>query len=994
MKNALLFGVGITFLLLLPFRGSAQQDVSLAPWEQARLLQQRSHLVQPHPFSSQREELAAYTLSEARYSSQYALYSIDRFVRSFPLDFRREQINLYRGARYLHMGEYRLARFSLEQVDERSLAGDALAEWRVRSAYALMRTESSPSSLRPLFVEASSSKSYWGCVATLYLAGEYLSEGYVDRAETLYRSLSSHPELGFEAQVGLVVTNYYAKRYAEAVKQGEQLFRREPSLSWSHPFLLATMGKSLYRLERTEEAVKFFSSLFEQYQSLASDADRLLYGASLMELGRASEAQTILRPATTALDPIASIATLYLARALDEEGKYSEAIAAYESVTAPSVEPSVREMAMYEMAVVLHASGQSNFGQDVRIAETFLADFPASAFRPSMERFLLQFYYTNSDYAFSLASIRRLKERSAAIREAEQFVLNRFAEREIENANYSKAEELLKQAMAKSSSSGEAYGESLLLLALMYEKAGNAPRAIEALRSFITLPASANASNLSEAFYRLGYLHFNRQHYAEAVVAFNSALARASGVAQQRRADLYERLGDCHFAMGRLNEALTSYDLALGGSKQSAYSLSRKAEILGIRKQYTQQIQVLDEILSLKDSDSYKRKAQLAKGTAYQMAGNNRQAEDNYKLVARSYAPYEEGREASLRLALLYYNTNRTQATVDEYNSLIARAPESREARVAFESLKSIGLEEGRLDVLDKALSQSKGNFKLSGDEARNFEYEVAKRAYAQKNSDAKERLNAFLTSYPTGADANTIRLMLAELYIAEGLDGVAYSQYVVLEEVVEQLATAQRASLYYNMAQIEERSLNYKDAFSHYTQAYDAMSDMQAKSVTARQALQVATTGELLTEGTEFATKALATTTGDQTAILLARGKLYLLATEEDKALADLRKASQDGTSSEGAEATVLLAEVLIRSRAAIGEAKKLLQHFVKKGSSDAYWLARGYIMLAEAFALEGDAITAKQYLHSLEKNYLQTDDDIPTRIEQVLNSLQSGEK
>lgn len=52
MKNALLFGVGITFLLLLPFRGSAQQDVSLAPWEQARLLQQRSHLVQPHPFSS------------------------------------------------------------------------------------------------------------------------------------------------------------------------------------------------------------------------------------------------------------------------------------------------------------------------------------------------------------------------------------------------------------------------------------------------------------------------------------------------------------------------------------------------------------------------------------------------------------------------------------------------------------------------------------------------------------------------------------------------------------------------------------------------------------------------------------------------------------------------------------------------------------------------------------------------------------------------------
>lgn len=79
----------------------------------------------------------------------------------------------------------------------------------------------------------------------------------------------------------------------------------------------------------------------------------------------------------------------------------------------------------------------------------------------------------------------------------------------------------------------------------------------------------------------------------------------------------------------------------------------------------------------------------------------------------------------------------------------------------------------------------------------------------------------------------------------------------------------------------------------------------------------------------------------------------------------------------------------VYLFTRRKLVPSKKRLNQFVEEGTPHEYWLARGYILLAELYAIEGDNVTAEGYLNSLQKNYPQREDDIHLLITQALKRI-----
>ena len=57
-------------------------------------------------------------------------------------------------------------------------------------------------------------------------------------------------------------------------------------------------------------------------------------------------------------------------------------------------------------------------------------------------------------------------------------------------------------------------------------------------------------------------------------------------------------------------------------------------------------------------------------------------------------------------------------------------------------------------------------------------------------------------------------------------------------------------------------------------------------------------------------------------------------------------------------------------------------MEEFTDVGTPHQYWLARGFIALADAYHGLGKTYLAKEYLNSLNENYPATDDDIPSLI------------
>ncbi len=61
---------------------------------------------------------------------------------------------------------------------------------------------------------------------------------------------------------------------------------------------------------------------------------------------------------------------------------------------------------------------------------------------------------------------------------------------------------------------------------------------------------------------------------------------------------------------------------------------------------------------------------------------------------------------------------------------------------------------------------------------------------------------------------------------------------------------------------------------------------------------------------------------------------------------------------------------------------------NFIEDGTPHQYWLARGFILLADVYIRQGDDFQARQYLTSLKNNY-KAEDEIQGMIEDRLAKL-----
>lgn len=89
----------------------------------------------------------------------------------------------------------------------------------------------------------------------------------------------------------------------------------------------------------------------------------------------------------------------------------------------------------------------------------------------------------------------------------------------------------------------------------------------------------------------------------------------------------------------------------------------------------------------------------------------------------------------------------------------------------------------------------------------------------------------------------------------------------------------------------------------------------------------------------------------------------------------------AQNPTSVPGSKAAVMLAETEI-SNGNHEAARVRMEDFTETGTPHQYWLARGFIALADAYHGLGQKTLAEEYLKSLQENYPGENDDISSRI------------
>lgn len=862
----------------------------------------------------------------------------------------------------------------LSEVSPEGLPRIEREQYQAVYAYLLLTdrelASASTHQIHQLLSQASLGKSLWSDRAALYLSSLEWSDGRPQEAMSMLEARSWDDTLMPEVARQGALLSYATSTPSAAIRETQSLMRRYPE--WTEDVaLVSLLGQAYYAERDYTSAIRTLSPLLRDGR--LAPAEGYALGASYYHQESWQDAIAPLQVASRSGDEIAALAQFALGNIYRHQGAWQEAkLALGAAVAHPAITASLKEQALYQLIEVGFASGNDAFGEHLRQTESFLSSYPRSPYRSRVMELLSDHLSSSTDYSGSLALIDRLERSGERFTAQRQEVLTRWASTQV-NVD----ERLLKLAQAIGlGNHSQAYPLALMMRAktLLEERDyAQALRDAALVRQLSREPMAA---------YLEGYAAYNLGKYREAKEPFLSFARSQAG--DDLRGDALVRLGDIELSTsGRSVEAIKYYEeanrLTPGGSAEALYRIS---SIYGQRGEYREQIAIVKKLEQQYPDSPYLPRLIYDKGRAEMLSGKVTDAERTFASVEQRYPSSQVAPLAGLEKALIYSNQSQDSKAISAYKSVIERYPDSKAAETALSDLRSIYLVRNEMDVYAAYVSGLSGNLRPKGDDAARLAY-VSIESRSRRGESVIQDLEQYLASYPQSADSFKAEDLLTSAYLAAGDMGKATAH---LQQVLGRKTNPSRErSLYQQLGRIYSQQGEYRLGVDALGKAYSLASGSPREEVTLGLELaRLAHAGELSSEVLSVSTALLDRKDLDAE----VRNELTLLKGVAQERINDLSKAietyaplSQMVHSPYGAEGTVRRAQLLFET-GKVEVAQKAMLDFASSGTSQQYWLARCFVLLADTYHKQGETYLARQYVESLRDNYLGTEDDIKDMI------------
>jgi TolA-binding protein len=341
----------------------------------------------------------------------------------------------------------------------------------------------------------------------------------------------------------------------------------------------------------------------------------------------------------------------------------------------------------------------------------------------------------------------------------------------------------------------------------------------------------------------------------------------------------------------------------------------------------------------------------------------------------------------------MFYNTiGDRENAIDAYKEIISKYPQSEEAKIAMQDLKSIYVDMGSVDQYAQYAANTAGMQPIESSEIDTLTYIAAEKAYGRGNLDEAEKaFDNYLRNYPAGAFRLNSYYYKGVICYNRGKKDEAVENFAkVLEYPGNQYreeAMVVAAGIYYDNKEYNKAGELYKEI------ATVSSNEERCKTALSR-VLHISIEQKNHDDVIEYATTIENhpnVSPEQKREAIFSRAKAYIETDERDKALEDLDLLAQDTRTKEGAEAKYLVAQMLFEDES-YDFCEDEINEFIEKSTPHTYWMARSFILLADLYTIQGKTMEAKQYLLSLQNNY-EGDDDIAEIIANRLKSLSATE-
>lgn len=995
LKNLLL-----TMGLALPLLAGAQPTVMDAGaegyLERARLMydshnyvgaiDQLTHL-QQLPLSADREEEAELLMALALFErgEGKSLDALIAFIDEHPNSPLATTAQMKIGDYYFYRGDWDNAMLSYSLVRPAAQDLDANEDLLYRKAYCNLR-QGHYDEAEQQYHRLAATKRY-GQASVFYKAYVEYANGNLDDALDRFQHIDPTTELGYQAQYYITQIKYNRGQFADVIATGRQLLSEQKN-NYFDAELNRMVGESYYHQGNTREARTYLERYVAEPEGDIYRTAAYTLGVLDYNDGNYKRAAELMPLATDEDDALAQSAWLYLGQCKLKQNDLNGAARAFEQSAKMNHDRNVRETAFYNYAISQNQGARTPFDKSIEMFETFLNDYPKSRYKDQVEGYLVDAYLTSTDYGNALQSINNIKNPSAKVKRAKQYVLYNLGVQALSNGQDQQAVNYLKQAVDLGNQDKTVLNESRLWLAEAQYRTGDYKGATSNQMSYVNATSKGD-DNYSLAQYNLGYSLYQQRRYAEAKKAFQNALAGGK-LADELKADAYNRLGDTQYYTQEYAAAQASYDKALADAKGSAkdYSMYQKAMMLGMTKQYGQQVSALDALIKAYPKSDLVPQAMLEKGNALAYDGKGNEAVAAYNALLKAYPKSVEARKGLLQMAVVDKNMNNEDAAIEAYKKVIKNYPSSEEAQAAAEDMKLIYADRGQLGDFQKFLNAIPNGPRVDVSEVDRLTFEAAeKAAIATKPNITK--MQQYLQQNPSGAYAAKARYYIARHNYNNGRLNDALAG---LDEALrgnKQASWAEDAMAMRSDALLQLGNAN--DALQSYKELAELSSSDDNRTTAElgmmRAAKQLSNWNELKNVCASLLQRG-GLSASEEKEVTMNRAIAASHLGDSKSAESDLKTLAKDTKSEEGAQAAYELAQLQFDA-GNIKQAERTANSLVDAGTPHAYWLARTFILLSDIYVKQGKTSEAREYLQSLKSNYPGKEKDITEAVDQRLAAL-----
>lgn len=934
-------------------------------------------------------------IQEADYMLVYSAYEQGRpnavellkdYLDVYPASRHADEVNFLIGSAHFGQGEYQKAIFWFNESNIDMLSPEQQEAYCFRLAYSLLQIGDMEKA-RGYFARIEQIGTKYREASTYYVAYIDYATGKYNNALVEFTRLKDL--LDYKERSLYYITQIYfiQNKYEKVISEGKELLASYPD-SENNSEVYRIMGNAYYHLGNEDQALNMLSKYVSSTDSPLR-GDLYILGVCYYNKGNYSSAVNALGRTVRENDALSQNAYLYLGQSYLKLKDKNNARMAFEAAATSSFDKQVKEAAMYNYALLIHETAFTGFGESVTIFEDFLNDFPNSKYADKVNDYLVEVYLTTKNYQAALNSIDKIKHPSTKILEAKQDILFQLGTQAFTNMELDKAVDLFSRAISLGAYNLESRNDAYFWRGESYYRQGEYNKAISDYRTYLNNTRQRNTDMYALAHYNLGYSYFKLKEYGEALNRFRQYVNLESNQQTPAYADAYNRIGDCLFHNRQFAMAEENYTRAAQLQPSAGdYSVYQKGFLLGLQKDYKGKISVMDRLIRDFPESQYVDDALFEKGRSYVLLDNNQAAAASFEQLMRDFPQSSLARKAGVQLGLIYFNDNQPEKAAEAYKNVISNYPGSEEAKVALQDLKSVYIELNDINSFAAYANSLGGNVRFEVSEQDSLTYLAAEKLFMRgDNEGARRSLTNYLQTFPQGAFSSNANFYLASIAFAKKDLEEAKRLFSL---VLESGDTKFREESWARKAEIEYLDKDYAaamESFKHLQAVAENPENKEAAKLGLMRCAELTGQPQEALLAANDLLKEPKLSPEIMSEARYVRAKAYISLKQENKALADLKEISKDTRTIHGAEAKYLLAQLYYDNKDD-KNAETVLMNFIENGTPHQYWLARGFILLADIYIRQGDDFQARQYLTSLQNNY-KGDDEIAEMIEDRLGKL-----